>query len=168
VHLHLLQALQVISVKETTHEIVSPSSGSGRPLSCCAPAPPPDPAGKHSVLKGQLMRLFPLLQGLVDLFLAVHLHLLQALQVITVLKRRHTRLFPLLQDLTDLFLAVHLHLLQTLQVSSVKETAHEIFYPSSGSDRPPSCCAPAPPPDPAGKQCVKGTAHEIVFLFSRI
>jgi hypothetical protein len=33
------------------------------------------------------MRFIPLLQDLVDLFLAVHLHLLQTLQVITVLKR---------------------------------------------------------------------------------
>jgi hypothetical protein len=61
----------------------------------------------------------PLLQDLVDLLLAVHLHLLQTLQEVTVLKGQLTRLFSLLQDLIDLFLAVHLNFLQTLQVSTV-------------------------------------------------
>jgi hypothetical protein len=53
--------------------------------------------------------MFPLLQNLIDLF-AVHLHLLQTLQVITVSKRKLMRSFPLLQDLIDLLLAVYLHL----------------------------------------------------------
>ncbi len=45
-----------------------------------------------------------LLQDLVDLLLAVHLHLLQTLQVSTgtVLQRQHMRLFPLLQYLINL------------------------------------------------------------------
>ncbi len=49
----------------------------------------------------------------------MHLHLLQALQVITVLRYSFMRLCPLLQDLLDFLLAVHLHLLQTLQVGTV-------------------------------------------------
>jgi hypothetical protein len=53
------------------------------------------------------MRLFPLLQDMVDLLLAVHLHLLQTLQVSTVLKGQLMRLFPIIQDLVDLLLAVY-------------------------------------------------------------